>query len=315
MKDLVNNFTFSFSSWTAYRKCPRLWWLKKVAAWEGWRKNAAEDARRAYVLSKMTCLRGLVGRVTHEILEECAVYPAFTENSALEQFRNRMRAAYRESLGGFWRKDPKRFFNLFEHYYYGNTETTKRRARRVFADGESCLRSYFRRIPDLRSLLLRGQVVKMERLSSFTLGTGEDLVTIFVKADLALRAAGTIHLIDWKTGNRRSTDPAQLLIYSLYVLERHGVVLEDIRLHLAYLRNPTSVEDVSVDEKSLTLLRDGIVRAASELRTKLESSQINDAPEDAFPRTEDPAACRFCEMFHRCYGHKDPSEPKVRSTR
>src|SRR5690606_10657735 len=122
----------------------------------------------------------------------------------IETVRNAMRAQYRESRDGVYRR--RKAFGLREHEY--EEEISAEQWRGVWENVERCLEAFFRsRWPELARSLSAEAWLPIDELGSFSHGG----IPIYAAPDFAYRREGGVVLVDWKTGKMREADRDQIL--------------------------------------------------------------------------------------------------------
>ena len=292
-----NWFSFSFSGWKTYRRCPREWWLRKVLFWRGWEKGTTPARRRAYGLTKMNTVWTLSGKIVHEIAAgEISGQRRRIPEAAVDYYRFRMSRGWNESESGAWAKDPKRKVNLFEHYY------ELPNAARLFgvarSRGEAAVRNLFSS-PALE-LRERGRVIVSEQLEQMMLGD----VPVWIQLDAAVEVDGLTWVVDWKSGKPRKEDRVQATLYAVFLHDVRGVPVDELRVAIAYLVEKHE-EVFSPTLEEMDAVREAVHKSALEIRELLEPpADRNKAEASAFPPIDDPAICSRCEMFHACKGSR-----------
>ena len=108
---------------------------------------------------------------------------------------------------------------------------------------------------------------------------------VWVKVDFAYREVeGSIHLIDWKSGQSKGKpDPIQLNIYGYYASEVWGIPEEKIHL-TAYNVNQDEQYDRTFSEKQKQETRETILSSIEEMKKMLSDKDANEANEEDFRR-------------------------------
>ena len=130
-RELKNRFSWSFSSASDFEECRRKRYWSKYAMWGGWSPDASEVQRTAYRLNKMSNRFGLQGdAVERAVLWVLRQKQEGKDATMTEAYAKRARpfllGSWEESQQGLWRKDPKRYCCLHEHYYGKLTEDKER---------------------------------------------------------------------------------------------------------------------------------------------------------------------------------------------
>ncbi len=305
MADFKNEFSWSPSRDRLFERCRRAYFWRYYAHWNGWRRDAPEEARVAYRLGKQDSFPTWGGTIVHDLVEVAIKnLRDFHQPVSLDKLkadaRARLRREWVQSRDGAWRRDPKRNVSLWEHYYGGPDDRSKERTQRVedvvytslthFAEGP---------FPPLLARLDRSQYRSIEALDSIKV----DGNTVYVKPDLAFENPddGTLWLVDWKTGSPKEADRFQVATYALYAREKWGVDPAQARGVLAYLyTGQQDVVDVSKD--AVDAAEEQIRASMQTMRSRLRDADDNAAHRDDFPRNDDETACSWCNFRQLCDG-------------
>lgn len=306
-------FTVSFSVLRMASQCWRRLWLRKVAAWNGWKDSAAEQKRLAYRLSKAGNLWMVSGRIVHDLAHRI-VLAGIDERQALAEYRQQMREAWKtaQRVAGGPNPSPKHNPDLFEMYYRGHraADPTELAAlgRKVFERGENAIRNVFRSLP--LQLVDSGEAEVLEaedRTVFFLQGDGGEPVECFVQVDLLLKAKTTL-VVDWKGGGLGNVDPLQPALYGLYVERVYG---ETEPTALVYSLRDGEPQWYRYDREQLADVESVALTRARGIQEKLDPPRdAYAAPAERFPRTEDLRECLDCALFAACKGHRDLSRPE-----
>lgn len=269
MSGLINAFAFSFSSYQEFKTCNRRWALHRIQAWNGWLREAPEERRLAYRLSKMRNYAALAGDLVHQQIEDVVDRIVTEPSTAIARFRIAWQASLADSKSEAWRRiGPKKAPPLFEHYY-GCAD--QNRAARTVARATRCLENVFT-LPELEDIKSADRL-QMEELESFQLGPE---LKVWAKPDLAFwHSDERLRIWDHKTGREREHDAVQVLLYALWAIHRWGADPGAIRLFLSCLHEP-SVEEVPVAPGALEHLEHLIRTGAAEMRSRLPNPAVID---------------------------------------
>ena len=145
MAALVNEFQWSITRSRCFDTCKRQYYYQYYGKWNGWEASAPAEARQCYMLSKMTTLPMLAGTIVHECIKQLLNSIAQGHALSLDELQHRaltnLRAAWRESKQGDWRRPPSWYTNLFEHYYGVEltADDTRKIRDRVFHSLTACV--------------------------------------------------------------------------------------------------------------------------------------------------------------------------------
>lgn len=314
MAELTNTFSWSPSRARLFQTCRRAYYFNHYGMWGGWSSRAPERARLAYRLKQLTGLAMWSGQVVHRTIEqalqryrqamepgEAGLEQAQAEPSTAElqrRAREMMVRGWRDSLGKGWQQEPRRVFNLFEHYYGLPKPEVEQAAVRARDRAYACLRQ-FREGGVWERLTRLGPArwLTLEELQSIQVGD----VPVWVQLDLAVRdERGEIVLIDWKTGQPGSADQEQVAIYGLYAAARWpDQPLGRLRAELHYLQQGEVLE-LALDDALLAEARQRVCDSAAAMRALLRDPKQNLADEEDFPQNVPGPACQACRFRELC---------------
>lgn len=300
MGSFANTFAWSVSRQKTFKTCKRQYYYLYYGKWPGWNDSAPPETRLIYRLSKMVTLRMLAGNIVHKQIYLTLSNWRQGRVMSLEQTTDiaieRLRSAWKESRDGHWRERPKRFTNLFEHYYAQPVSDEDTRAAGDVV--RVALASFYHSQALARALATpTDQWKTIEEFLSFNL----EGVPVKMRMDFALQSDDKLHIFDWKTGRKRSSDPDQLFAYALYGESVWGFALDDIALASIHL-NPLVEETFLLPGQHRDAFVQGVVAASQAMRDHLADPINNIAHIDQFPMTDNLNTCRRCNFQELCYG-------------
>lgn len=305
-RTLTNDFSWSKSRHEKHAECLRAYYFHYYASWGGWDSGANAEVRELYLLKKLGNRYTWAGSIVHDTLREallCIQAGKPPKGEALvERAHKQMQRDFNFSKSGGYRRERyrKEFGGLVEHEYQepvtndewkANWETAKAALTWFFAS---------RWVELARALepkqWLEVDVMDFER-SVFHL----DGVKVFAVPDFAYYDAdGVPVVVDWKTGKPRDGYDDQVLGYALYLASRYRLPVEKVRAVLVYL-NAGQEKTVGVDPAALEGFKRRFAESVGAMRALLADPAANrPREEDAFPLTDDLAACARCAFRRRC---------------
>lgn len=301
MPPITNDFSWSISRAKVFAQCRRRYYYCYYGSWMGWDFQAPPEARLIYRLKQILTLPMWAGKITHRTLEIAIRRIQQGRPMDLEAMqklaRKMLNAEWRESETRQWMRHPKKYVNLFDHYY-GREVTAERRGQlreRVF----SALEGFFDMgcAETLRALKPEDWLC-VEDLSSFDCGG----IKVWAVLDCAFRANGALEIYDWKTGapseDAEPTD--QLICYALYAMQTWQAPLESIRVALAFLPS-RQASAFQITPEQIIEFRERLYASAAEMAACLADPAKNIAREEDFPRTGEEGACAECEYRELCF--------------
>jgi len=308
MPELKSELSWSVSRANLLQECARRYYYHYYLSWEGWKPEAAPSRRKAYTLKLMVNLDMLAGQIVHDVIREIfdrerEGLSTVTCEQARKLARTRLRDAWRQSKDHLWRRSPKRFTNLFEHYY--GHEVPQSRLESIGEKVDTCITNLFG--SETFKAIQRAGVKRwlaIDQLDFFEFAG----VKIYAVPDFALRDGQTVRIYDWKTGKPDANVELQLTCYALFANKRWGVPLDRTVPLAVYLR-AGQTEQIDATEERAARLKDYIRTTLFEMMRLLRSVEHN-VPRgmDAFSPTDDPARCARCFFQEMCESEPDKEE-------
>ena len=309
MKELKNELTWSISRGQLFQECPRAYYYNYYASWGGWKQDAPDQAKLAYLLKNLQRLVLWAGSIVHETIKDALSLTAATgERIPLAKLQEnaviKMRNGWREALDKKWLVSPKRT-NIFELYYgdgenYGECrhlprETTDAIKQRVL----DCMEGFFYS-PAVKEIHQTppSQWQPIDTLDSFEL----DGIKVWCAPDFAFQdAEGVFHILDWKTGEENvRTISQQLACYALFAMNKWNVSLERIRIQGVFLKDGGRVRTYDLNQESIDTVTKQIHDSYNAMREKLTDADANVAEEENFPRRLLESRCANCQFRRIC---------------
>lgn len=287
------------------RECPRRYYYHYYLSWEGWKPDAPPERKKAYTLKSMVNLDMLAGQVVHDVIREVfnrdrEELTTVTCEQARKLAITRLNDSWRQSKDQMWQRSPKRFTNLFEHYY--RKEVPAERREQIREKIEICIGNLFR--SDTFNRIRRAGVTSwltVDQIDSFEFAG----VKVYAAPDFALRDGNRVLIYDWKTGKSDEQVEQQLTCYALFAANRWKVRPPAIVASAVYLLDGRTDQFEMTDEGLRHL--EGRIRESLSKMMKLLRSVEHNLPRDieAFAQTEDTRQCSRCFFIEICKPHLD----------
>jgi hypothetical protein len=297
-------FSWSRSRHDALSVCARRYFYRYYGSWRGWEDDAPAEARRAYLLKKLTGLAAELGRAVHrrafEVgfraaqgldpppLEELLQRTRDELNDVVLSSRDRRSFVERPSRGPFLRS---------AWYGEGPGQDEIQRTRRRLDGSHRALRDH-----DLWDPVREGRV-EVEFLADPDVVPDPRLevegVPVYGEPDLVLRRGdGTGVVLDWKSGREREGDLLQLAVQGLWLRSTAGD--GRCRGRVEYLAEGTSHE-VDIGPEELDEAAERVRESVARMRSLAADPESNEPrAKEAFPLTDRRAVCRWCNFFELC---------------
>ncbi|NHJ33683.1 MAG: PD-(D/E)XK nuclease family protein [Asgard group archaeon] len=295
---LKNEFSWSVSRDSIFKKCHRMYYYHYYGSWGGWDTEADERTRMIYVLKQLQNRQMWAGTKVHECikrtLENIQAGIEVKEELTIEETLSIMRQEFKSSQSKIYLLNPKACA-LFEHEYeipVSNAEW-KNNADHVVA----CLKTFFS--SNVYQEILRlsaNQWLEIEQFSSFLYKN----IKIFSVFDFAYQRDDTFLILDWKTGKEEADrKKLQLACYGLFAKYKWGARPENIKLKEFFLSNGKLNEYV-LEEFNLDDIHNYISKSIKAMQNPLDNPEENIANEDNFPFSDVDSTCSFCNFLKIC---------------
>ncbi|HXF06763.1 MAG TPA: PD-(D/E)XK nuclease family protein [Blastocatellia bacterium] len=300
MTELKNEFSWSVSRHRAFETCRRLYFLHHYAHWGGWEYGADEQAKKCYLFTKMHTLDSWAGDIIHRTIAAALkrLWQGQSPNldAMKQQAIKHLRDGWTQSKERLWEQNPKKFVNLFEHYY--RIEISPERTAELKARVLACLENFWNS-PVLRFIrsVDRSGWKAIEQLTRFRLGE----IPIWIKIDFALLDQGHLFIYDWKSGREDEEDRKQLVCYALYAVDQWGIPPDRITIVPFYLRE-NAVREYTLTAEEIINTKEEIFQSAAEMLALLDDPRENRGRIENFPMTTDRRKCERCFFQEICYG-------------
>jgi hypothetical protein len=301
MPELKNTFSWSHSRRGTFESCPRQYWLNYYGSWGGWKNDAPDQIRQAYIQKKLTTRAMWIGTVVHDMAEgvlrdlQSGRVPG--PDYHIRRAMNRAQRDIRDSEGGRWRDWPSKVCAFQDHYYEQPIDQAVWDS--ALAVIEQQIRGFFER-PTVRRLhQVPERLMEVEELTQVTVGD----VPVWVKLDaLVSDGRGGAVVVDWKTGKHHQTEvvAAQLGVYGLYCTMQHGIPADRIIAMHVNLRTGDRTQH-PIDAAVLEAAQADIKASADAMRAKLVDVPGNVADVADFPQLpEGDPKCAGCQFRRSC---------------
>ncbi|NLE74367.1 MAG: PD-(D/E)XK nuclease family protein [Actinobacteria bacterium] len=281
-------------------QCPRAYFFRYYAGWNGWLVQAPRRSRIAYRLSKLTGLDAVFGQEMDRRARE--IEWAAREGRPLPGPKE-LEARTRATLNAVWvsskdrsvfEESPKSTIMLRSVYMSEDAEPDISRVKNKISPCIEALLSLDHW--DRLSMCWREGSVTIPDFAHFFLNG----VKVFAAADLAYVHEGTLYVMDWKTGKESEDDDTQVLI-STYSLRENDEVFRGLPVQATvhYLARGQSLRvQIPDDEQAQVeaVVEEGVLRMRRYLRDPEGNIPLD---EEDFPQRE-TGLCRYCNFMLLC---------------
>jgi CRISPR/Cas system-associated exonuclease Cas4 (RecB family) len=314
MADLENLFSWSHSASKDFDECRRRRYWDKYAKWGGWDRNASQEKKTAYRLSKISNRYQLMGDAVEKsvmwMIRENQAGRRRTADQAFEAIaRPLLRSKWDESTQRHWMASVKKCC-LHEHYYkdFHEGEDDRELIKETGALVKQCLANFQEKFfPRFENIQPADEV----EIATVQDGSPEffemDGVRVYAIPDYVHREGPLWHIHDWKAGRPRPEHARQVGIYALWALTKHQVAPERIRLYLEYLQTG-ECKVVPIGEEEIAIVRQDIRESVADMSEYLENADrtLNRArPREEWELVAEPSICRRCNFYELCKSELD----------
>ena len=298
--ELKNEFSWSHSRETTFRRCPRQYFFTYYGSWGGWDKRSDAKTRTLYVLKQLVRRPAWSGQVVHkcinwvlDTLRKTGSPPP--EEDALRNTLRRMNKDFQESGEGLYWEDPKSFCALYDHEY--EEDVTDEQWENTMQRAATCVSAFYAS-PHMESFAKdsTSNWLALEQLASFNV----DSTKAYLQPDFARRTPEGIEIYDWKTG--KANAPAtkeQLAVYALYASSFWKLPAEEVTTIEFNLSTGETISAQTTKENTAAAL-ESIRTSIASMKSLLDDPATNRASEEKFALTDDDAICRTCNFKRVC---------------
>ncbi len=298
MKQLQNEFSWSFSRQSLYTECQKRYWYTYYGSWEGWPKTPWDKrteidplASYLYALKQMQSMPTFVGSTVHEAIEYfLKTKKPFTLEDLLARGKLHFHKGLEEAKTGKWRESPKKHKNLFEIYY--NTTLSEEDIARGEEKVITSLQNWFTS-PVVQQFAYHpdSRWVSIEELAFFQLAGKYKIIVVI---DFAVIWRDKAILFDWKTGEESEKTEEQLHLYALFANKVWAHPVEKIILSPFYVAK-NSYQKIAADKMKLEKLEADIEKSCDSLSLLHENQDVL-----AFSYTKETRRCKSCPFKELC---------------
>ncbi len=298
-------FSWSRSRHGTLEICPRRYFWHYYGSWGGWEEEADEEARRAWLLKKLTGLRAELGRSVHRRAFEVGFRAAQgLELPAADELEARTRRELNRVVAAS--RDRGAFLASPSHHPY------LRSAWYGDGPGEEEIEAVRERLEPTHRHLVDHPIwaeVGAGRLEVLHLDDPDvrpepdfalDGVPVYAEPDLLLRRVEDDRriVVDWKSGRERRGDLWQVGLYGLFLRETRRIRACEGRVE--YLARGES-EAIELGPELIDRAEDRARESIGEMRELLEDPSKNrPRAREAFPMVDRSDVCRWCDFYELC---------------
>lgn len=294
--------SWSHSRDLLFQDCQRKYFYQYYASHNGWLRDSAPEAQKAYRLKQLSNLYLTFGDAVHQIAYMYVQkwerqHHLFSERELQDKLRHMLNRAFLDSKDvAQWWEAPKKRTMLHEMYYF--QQLPEKTVATIKERMSVCLDNLLASESVQELMHTPGhQVIEMEQLNEFWLNN----IKLYVKLDLLYkRSDGMWIIVDWKTGKEDERIEEQLHLYAYFLHHERGLPLDKIEVRTEYLLSGTC-ERTTVTEADLEQLELKIYQSMGSMKDNLEDPEQNrPKPASEFTGTTSEFTCRTCNFREIC---------------
>ncbi len=303
----VNKLSYSHSSAKMYEACPRQYWFKRFAGWDGWLRDAPPEKRRMWLLGKIKNRHMWKGTGVHTQIAWLVQSWREGKNPTIQEIQTRtlqtFRAQFIQSKGGDLFANNTKAPALREHVYGESVENSEWKsvvesAVKMLQDFVvSSIAAEIKAVPESSWMAIENPDPALDKPSEFDL----DGITVYAKLDAAwLIDDKTVLITDWKTGRGETSNGNggdQLPLYALYVERVWNLKAVCREYHLSSGTSTTWTPSAAEISGAAEKIRTSMERLRA--LTKETPAGVDAARED-FPPAPARRVCRSCSYAELC---------------
>lgn len=315
MAEFKNKFSLSDSQLNTFSQCPRKWWFSRYGSWGGWEKNADPRTREVYRLKNLSGIYLWTGNRVHEALKktittwvETGVCP--DEEIVVQEFLETLRREYRDSKNHpAGESFPKGFVKLIEHDD-PDRAISDEKFKEVVDRAVASIRGFYKtsvyqKLAKLSPEERREAVLRKDDvLETVEIEIDGRKIPVYVTLDLAIKTnAGSLFIVDWKTGKPSQKHEDQLGLYVLFSSRKLGFSPEETAFAPIYLAYEPESSDYVV--ATTALVEDAerrLVVEGGKILSKVKDPENGVAEEENFEPIPKKGlfGCGGCEFRRVC---------------
>lgn len=312
--------SWSTSRMKSIKSCLREYYYSYYGYYRGWDYEASEDRKITWRLKKLTNIWIAFGDVIHEGIKAVIKYKINNKDNEIDidKFKEFIRKRLNNIVFKSSRRDSKFKWDeypsgemLQEYYYEGKLD--KEDIDEIKERIEQCVENFFesKTFLDIKQGNYSNILEVDEKTFNYIL---IDKVKIFAIIDmLYIDNYGNCIIVDWKTGKYDEDHEEQLLVYSLYVMEKYKIPVENIRGRIEYLLTGENVE-FNVTNEDIEAIRLRVRQEINVIDAMLCDKELN-KPHDKsmFIMTDQNYKCKRCKYKRLCEEEKGEGYEEVRN--
>ena len=294
--------SWSISKMKVLENCLREYYYTYYGSHNGWLSESQDEAKISWRLKKLTNIWLMFGDKLHIIIKQNIKRGIIEpDTDYLKQYmRKLLNLGVKESLekfrDGSWDEYPRG--EMLQEYYYGEKLEDKN-VEEIKVRINDCIDNFVKSKTYKEILLDTSEILEVDE-GKFDYILFEDAKVFALIDALYVDSNGNYIISDWKTGKFSEYDRDQLLVYVLYVMEKHSVPLEKIRGRVEYLLFGDCAE-YSFTEEDIVYIKNKIENELNVIDAFLIDKNLNIPREkEEFLKCENLNKCKKCKFKKLC---------------
>ncbi len=311
-KNLVNELSWSLSRHQKFTECRRAYWFHYYRSWGGWEPDAPAWKRELYVLKQLGNRFTWAGTIAHAAIRGTLTAIRARRPVDPERVLQRVHRVMRQDFVSSrekrqWRDTIRRDFNGLVEHEYGDA-VSQESWHQAWVTVRDALQWFFdSKWPSLAQSLQADDWLEVDNQAISESSHRLRGVKVYAVPDFAFRQDGTVHVIEWKTGDSARPHELQMVGSSLFVENRHGIALSQMRASVVFL-NSGREQPVALNPAAVARYHSTFASSFSAMKSVLANTKKNvPLPEAAFTTAANPALCTRCPYRRPCRAeYRDP---------
>lgn len=299
--------SWSISKIKTIKSCLREYYYTYYGSYRGWEYEADYERKVTWRLKKLTNIWIYFGDIIHEGIKDIIKYKI--NNKELEVNIDRFKNFIRMKLNTLvkqsnrndrileWDNYPSG--KMLQEYYY-NGKIEKDDINEIKERIEQCVENFFesKTFEDISSRNFWDVLEIDEKKFDYIFINN---IKVFAIIDmLYIDENGNCIIVDWKTGKESEDDKNQLLVYTLYVMDKYKIPLEKIIGRIEYLLTGENKE-YKFSNSDLEEMKLKVKQEINVIDAMLEDKELNKPkPKEMFVMCEEEYKCKKCKYKKLC---------------
>lgn len=304
-KNLINELSWSLSRHQKFTECRRAYWFHYYRSWGGWESDAPAWKREIYVLKQLGNRFTWAGSIAHAAIRGTLTAIRARRPVDPERVLRRVHRVMRQDFVSSrekrqWRDTIRRDFNGLVEHEYGDA-VTQESWHQAWVTVRDALQWFFdSKWPGIAQSLQPDEWLEVDNQAISESSHHLRGVKVYAVPDFAFRRDGVVHVVEWKTGESARPHELQMVGSSLFVENRHGIALKDLRASVVFL-NSGREQSVELNPAAVARYHSTFANSFAAMKSVLANAKKNvPLGEASFAPSGNPAVCARCPYRRPC---------------